>query len=282
MSRVYGPSDIAKNVTCGPVQPILEIYPKRKFGSGGNARWRNFKSSWYLKYKSLEYTEMEDAVYCFYCRFFTTRVEELPSRGVFIKTVFRDWKHAESSDKGFNKHEASDLHVKCKEKYSIFLTNRSKEENILSQMNEAHKKMVRDNRNYLKHILQSLLFTARQGLAQRGNDESSISENKGNLLELLEFLKNFDEGVKKKLTRPQNAKYTSASVQNELLFITANLVLDAISDEVRQAEFYGIMVDETKDITKQEQLSVVVRYYLNGTVFERFLGYTSAENLDAK
>lgn len=71
-------------------------------------------------------------------------------------------------------------------------------------------------------------------------------------------------------------------MQNELLFITANLVLDAISDEVRQAEFYGIMVDETKDITKQEQLSVVVRYYLNGTVFERFLGYTSAENLDAK
>lgn len=41
------------------------------------------------------------------------------------------------------------------------------------------------------------------------------------------------------------------------------------------------MADETKDISKVEQLSIIVKYYLNGKINERFLGYTAADNLDA-
>ncbi|KAL3243420.1 hypothetical protein MRX96_020575 [Rhipicephalus microplus] len=48
------------------------------------------------------------------------------------------------------------------------------------------------------------------------------------------------------------------------------------------SQCFGLIVDETKDLSKTEPLSVVVRYYLNGAVFERFLGFCNAEQLDAK
>lgn len=41
------------------------------------------------------------------------------------------------------------------------------------------------------------------------------------------------------------------------------------------------MVDETKDIIKIEQLSVVLRYYLDGIVYERFMGFRAAGSLCA-
>jgi hypothetical protein len=45
--------------------------------------------------------------------------------------------------------------------------------------------------------------------------------------------------------------------------------------------YFAIMIDETKDITKSEQLSVVVKYYYNNEIKERFLGFTPLKNLDA-
>lgn len=51
---------------------------------------------------------------------------------------------------------------------------------------------------------------------------------------------------------------------------------------MNSAKYFALMVDESKDVSKVEQLSVVVRYYLSGTIYERFLGFHSAENLDSK
>lgn len=41
------------------------------------------------------------------------------------------------------------------------------------------------------------------------------------------------------------------------------------------------MADETKDISKKEQLSVLVRYIHIGLIHERFIGYIHATELDA-
>lgn len=41
------------------------------------------------------------------------------------------------------------------------------------------------------------------------------------------------------------------------------------------------MIDETKDISKIEQLSVVLRYYLDGVIYERFMGFRTAGYLCA-
>ena len=41
------------------------------------------------------------------------------------------------------------------------------------------------------------------------------------------------------------------------------------------------MADETKDVRKSEQLSLVLRYLCNGKIKESFLQFECAENLDA-
>ena len=60
------------------------------------------------------------------------------------------------------------------------------------------------------------------------------------------------------------------------------MVLQAISNEVQKAGIYSLLVDETKDISRKEQLSIVFRYVYNCSVYGRFVWYMFAEQLDAE
>jgi hypothetical protein len=64
------------------------------------------------------------------------------------------------------------------------------------------------------------MYTATQNIAQRGHRENEQSSNRGNFLELLKLFRNTIPLLKKKLDEdlPQNAKYTSPQIQNEILY----------------------------------------------------------------
>ena len=54
---------------------------------------------------------------------------------------------------------------------------------------------------------------------------------------------------------------------------------------VHKARFYSILVDETKDCSKQEQLSIVIRYIDDDTssaIKESFLTFVPANSLNAE
>lgn len=51
---------------------------------------------------------------------------------------------------------------------------------------------------------------------------------------------------------------------------------------VMESEFVSIIADETKDLKKNEQLSLVLRYYYNGAVYESFLDFQRANQLHAE
>ena len=42
------------------------------------------------------------------------------------------------------------------------------------------------------------------------------------------------------------------------------------------------MVDATKDVSKQEHLSVVLRYVVEGAIYERFLTFSEVDDLTAR
>ena len=54
-----------------------------------------------------------------------------------------------------------------------------------------------------------------------------------------------------------------------------------ITAEVKNSRYFTIIADETKDISKSEQLSIILRYVFQGAVHERFVGYTHARELNA-
>ena len=64
----------------------------------------------------------------------------------------------------------------------------------------------------------------------------------------------------------------------------ASIVQSRISMNVRKAGMYSILADETKDCSKREQLSIVLRYVdlESATIHERFLTYVEAKRMDAE
>jgi hypothetical protein len=110
----------------------------------------------------------------------------------------------------------------------------------------------------MKIIIESLVFTAQQNIAQRGHEEdrSSIAEesdvNRGNFIELLHFRSKDISWFKDKLKDllKKHSQWTSPLIQNEILELVGDLVLEEISDETRQSKAeIGIIVYETSDIS---------------------------------
>ncbi|XP_076372812.1 zinc finger MYM-type protein 1-like [Tachypleus tridentatus] len=142
--------------------------------------------------------------------------------------------------------------------WTEFKLQKTKGARIQHAFNTNHAETVEENRHDIRAVIDALLYTVCQNEAQRGHREGSQSDNKGNFLELLDMISRYDEIVKKKLSGPGNAKYMHHDIQNELLDIIAGMIRKDISKEVMEAEHFALMVDETKDVNKQEQLSIVV------------------------
>jgi hypothetical protein len=128
----------------------------------------------------------------------------------------------------------------------------------------------------MEAIIISLKMSAIQGIAFRGYLENEFSIYQGNFLELMKVL----IILLKKMNGPKNARYLHHSIQKELIHIMASMIINKISSELDKSMYFAIMIDETKDTTKSEQLSVVVRYYYNKEIKKRFLGFTPLKNLD--
>ncbi|XP_028126583.1 zinc finger MYM-type protein 1-like [Camellia sinensis] len=127
-------------------------------------------------------------------------------------------------------------------------------------------------------------FLLRQGLAFRGHDESENSSNQGNFLELIKFLADHNEYVKVVAlsNAPQNLKLTSPDIQkyivNVATFETINVIIRDLGDAL-----FSILIDEARDISIKEQMTVVIRYVdKKGHVIERFLGYDGASNMQGE
>ena len=68
-------------------------------------------------------------------------------------------------------------------------------------------------------------------------------------------------------------------MQDAILEILSDIILDKITEEIKEAEYFALLVDETKDLSKQEQLTFVLRYVFNCKVHEEFLGFRAADGL---
>ncbi|XP_019229521.1 PREDICTED: zinc finger MYM-type protein 1-like [Nicotiana attenuata] len=129
-------------------------------------------------------------------------------------------------------------------------------------------------------------FLLRNGFPFRGHDESEDSEYKGIFLELLKFHGDKHPDVGKVILRhaPKNDMMICPTIQKEIVYACAKETIKAIIKDL-DGDYFGISVDESKDISHKEQMALVLRYVnKNGEVIERFLGivhvkYTYAQSL---
>jgi hypothetical protein len=123
----------------------------------------------------------------------------------------------------------------------------------------------------VKISIAAVKWLTSQSCAFRGHDETPDSMNRGNFLELRNLLAEFNPEIAEVIKDAKyNAKYTSPKIQQEILGIYAFKIRKHILEEIGDSKF-SILVDETCDVAKREQMAIVLRFVdKDGILQERF------------
>ncbi|XP_075499131.1 uncharacterized protein LOC142537505 [Primulina tabacum] len=153
---------------------------------------------------------------------------------------------------------ASSPHTMCERRAENLMRP---SQHIDKVMHAQSKEEKEKNRLRLSTSIVAVRWLALQGCAFRGNDESLSSSNRGNFLELVKtFAKmniEIDEIVLE--NAPKNAQYIAPEIQKEILHIMANRVRQMVREEVGD-KYFCILVDEARDISKREQMAIILRF----------------------
>ncbi|GBP55041.1 Zinc finger MYM-type protein 1 [Eumeta japonica] len=161
------------------------------------------------------------------------------------------------------KHLQTEKHIRSSLALHEFGINRI--EIFLRNSFEPYNKKVERNRNLMKRFIDTIILLGRQELSFRGHDVKLTSDNRGNYIETLLFLKTYDSVLDMHLeqcfsTRNSVFSGLSSDIQNDLIKSIAQVIRDEIKSEINFAKFVSVIADETPDISHREQMSVIFRY----------------------
>ena len=105
--------------------------------------------------------------------------------------------------------------------------------------------------------------------------------NRGNFLEIFTAFGVHDKVILGKLNGELNAQYVHHSIQDSVLSILAKSVRQDILKDLKTEKYFALLVDESRDCGKHEQISVCVRYVCEGRLNEDYFNFVRAEGLDA-
>ena len=154
---------------------------------------------------------------------------------------------------------------------------------IQSRENKNKKEKERsENREIVEIISDSVLFLAKQGIAFRGHDESDISTNRGNFIEMLYFLAKYNPRLQHWLDKhPGNFSFTSPDIQNEMIKIATDKIRESISLEVRDSGYFALICDEVSDVGNIEWVTIVLCYVKGLDIMESLIAIVPITSLTA-
>ncbi|KAK2725661.1 hypothetical protein QYM36_000234 [Artemia franciscana] len=78
-----------------------------------------------------------------------------------------------------------------------------------------------------------------------------------------------------------NAQHCSPRIQNELIDICGQLITEKVVEQDKSDNFFTIHADETTDISRQEQMTLGLRFMDSETlqIREEFIGFAVVEDL---
>ncbi|CAF0951900.1 unnamed protein product [Rotaria sordida] len=145
----HGPAKAKDHILLGPFQS------KTKFPT---VNGRHFRAEWYNTYPWLEYSLELNHAFCFPCRLRNERKHET----AFTATSFNQWKNGTLR---LNDHQAANCHKESFERWKKTLQNYNNNTDVLKLLNQQYSKQATENRAYLKEIIRTVHFLARQGVS---------------------------------------------------------------------------------------------------------------------
>nr|XP_033514414.1 zinc finger MYM-type protein 1-like [Nicotiana tomentosiformis] len=197
----------------------------------------------------------------------------------FTKNGFKTWNKAIER---FKAHvgEINSMHNKC---FNRMLDLMNQSQSIRTSFDKQSEKGKSESRRRLSASIDVARFILRLGLSFRGHDESQSSTNRGIFLELLQWYRDIDRDIGSIILEnaPRNEIMCSPSIQKDIVDACAKETITAIIEDL-DVDFFGILVDESKDISHKEQMTLVLRYVnKEGEVIERFVGIVHVSNTSA-
>ncbi|KAK4880038.1 hypothetical protein RN001_008184 [Aquatica leii] len=121
-----------------------------------------------------------------------------------------------------------------------------------------------ENKEQIVHIRRSFIELD-PGKAHRESLNLSDSGNSGNFIDLFKLLSKYDLTLKEHFH----------DIQNELITFISKSLIDEIINRVKQAKYYAFMLDCTRDISRVEQMSIILRFcnISTGAIKEYFIDF---------
>lgn len=209
-----------------------------------------FKRNWLL------YSKSSDAAFCFCCLLFQNSGIDFSS----WSKGYKDWRNISRSLKA---HETSENHMQCFQKWKE-MDKRLKVEQTIDREQQRILNLQRQYwRDVMKRIIAVIQLCATQMLPLRGASDKVFQPDNGNFLKIIECLAKFDtitsEHLKKASLPNKSVHYLSKDIQNNIISLLGQRVRNVILEKIRAAKYYSIILDCTPDISKIEQMSLIIR-----------------------
>ncbi|XP_048617357.1 zinc finger MYM-type protein 1-like [Brassica napus] len=253
-------------LTKDPCQPYGHNFKQISKESGT----RRFNRAWFDQYGSwLEYSISKESAFCLYCYLFKDEVRMQGGSDAFMKEGFNNWKKPERLLTHMDKPPSS-CHIIAAQKCEDLM---NQHQSILHALFKQDDKAENEYHIRLNASIDASRFLLRQGLPFRGHGEKEADANKGNFLELLKYTGKHNEAISKVILKnaPGNNQMISSKIQKDIVYSFAEEVRQAILEEIDHGVF-GLLVDESADVSHKEQMGVVFRFVdKSGAIKERFI-----------
>ena len=145
--------------------------------------------------------------------------------------------------------------------------------------------MIENNRYYIRSIAEVIQFLALNELSLRVDYDKTEGKEMGHFVNLFEctIMKDITLAeIQKRI--PQNTKYTSPNIQNDIINEMVSMVTENVSNEAQSCDLkmFTLLAHGTKDKSGFENISVSLCYIKNGKPFESLLKIPKADKLDAQ
>ena len=246
-----------------PNQPQNFDFPR----TGPKGHERSFQPTWFKSFPWLHYDERTDSTFCFTCVKATETnslslslslsMQFLSQGDAFFKQGFQNWKRATEKSRGFRKHEMSNAH---KEAVVRYVKTNPTQPDVVDMVSTEAEKIRFKNRQMLLKILTNVrsLHAKLYHYVGTGTKKSKL-EIDSNFHQLL-LLRCENEKELQTWLDQSTKKYTSHTMQNEMLQVLALGVFKEISSSILEAEFYTIMADESTDVSNEEKVVIGIRW----------------------
>ncbi|XP_070013756.1 uncharacterized protein [Nicotiana sylvestris] len=156
-------------------------------------------------------------------------------------------------------------------------------QSILTSLDKQSEKIKSEHRVCLNSSIDMIRYLLKEGNLFRGHNESVTSTRRGHFLDLLTWYADRKEDVKNVVLEkaPKNSTMTSPDIQKDIVNSCAKETVKAIIEDLN-GDFFGILVDESKDVSHKEQMALVLCYVnKEGELIERFLSLVHVKGTTA-